>query len=254
MLSAAFLLNAREQFMNIQDPLPDLKRDDDGNLTYTRHTKNDAHLVGIITHGVIHRALSDKIHKELGRLSRMAPDHPDIWQQNHQHVILMDILQKECEEDDFHSKKFHTQKLEMAMMSFNGKEITFEKFRDNVYNEIDACERANIVCEDDMLILHFATRFNPQTPSWKLWKEVVMQHVDGERFEDIINKGLIRERSEKLTESMMSYAARTPVAVNFTETKDDVKCVAVNYGGYENNDDIKYDKPRGGSRVDAREH
>ena len=87
-LSVSYMINAQHQFMNIDDPMPDAKRDEDGNLTYTLHTKNDAKLVGIITNGVQHRALSDLIHKELGRLSRMDKDHPDFWQQNFQHICL----------------------------------------------------------------------------------------------------------------------------------------------------------------------
>jgi hypothetical protein len=175
-LSASYMINAQHQFMNLDDPMPDAKRDEDGNLTYTLHTKNDAKLVGIITNGVQHRALSDKIHKELGRLARMSHDDPDYWQQNYQHVMLMDILKNECEEDDFHAKKLHTQRLEMAFMSFNNGEISFEQFRDNVFSAIDACERANVECSDSMLMLHLATRFNPPDHSWKLWKEVAMSN------------------------------------------------------------------------------
>ena len=86
MLGVSYMLNAQEQFMNIEDPLPELRRDEDGNVTNLLHTKNDAYLVGIIIHGVLHRALSDKIHNELGRISRMAPGDQNLWQQNHQHV------------------------------------------------------------------------------------------------------------------------------------------------------------------------
>jgi hypothetical protein len=224
------------QFNTLDARIPDKTLGADGNYTYFDHKKFDTYLVGVITLGVLHQGLSDKIHNELGRLSRMPDDDPDKWQKDYKHVMLMDVLKNECEKDDFHSKKLLTQNLELMFSAFDGK--SFEAYAEKLTKAINACVRADVSCSKEILTSYFDTRFIPRCSKWKMWKEVIMHGIETDSFENILTKGIARERADKLSDTINGMTINGD---------DDGKVVAVNYGQYDN-DAIVYDQPRGGPR------
>ena len=234
MKSEAHMINAVEMFMKTGDMVADIKLDADGNKTYYDHFKKDARLVGIILSGVQHEALSDKLHVELTRIEKMLEGHVDIDNKKFKHVVLMRLLEAECEKGDYHSRKVHTKGLEMSMQAFDG--LSFEKYSNAVNQAINACRRAGIELTDDYLVSTFDTYFNPDDQSWNMWKEAIMLQTNvSDDFDNIMQHGIARERQQKLANMLSVNGRSKKVSVN------------VSYKGNDN-DNIVYDAPRGGKK------